>query len=132
MKLVYLTRNEEGIKLVHEKPKGVSFSKDCIFWSLRGFSFFVGKNESQFLYNGLEVIGVFDLDKPKHLNNMMEMFESHLRHLLEKKIMLVVDAFTPVKKDNEPSQSGSKGFHFTSIGSAIAKVFRHGDDQGDW
>lgn len=135
MRLVYLTRNEKGIKLEQKKPTGVKVPGNRTMWFLRGFSFPVGVNNNTFQYNGLEVIGVFDLDKPKHLSNMMAMFESHLRHYLEKATLAAVDVVTPVREENKIplALAGHGSFRYTPIGSAIVRVFRkNGDEHGDW
>ena len=132
MNLVYLTRGEGGIKLVHKKPAGVRISENHTLWFIRDFSFSIGKDASAFHYNGLEVVGVFDLDNPEHFAALMRAFESHLRQQLEKEVFLAVGDITPVKTDNKYPPAGPGGFHYTSIGSAIAKVFRHGDAFGDW
>jgi len=132
MRLVYLTRGEKGIKVEYKKPPGVRVSQNHTLWFLREFSYPIGEKVQQFHYNDLEVIGVFDLDKPKHLNRMMEVFEAHLRQHFEKAILATIDIILPVRKDNMPPPTGPGGFHFTSVGSAIAKVFRHGNEHGDW
>lgn len=125
----YLVRDGEGIKLVFEKPSGVRVSKNHTLWFLRDFSFSIGEDNPQFHFNGLEVIGVFDLDIPKHHANMMKMFVSHLRQYLEGKTLSAVEVLTPVKRENLQPSGGT---HHTPIGEAIVKVFRHGDQCGQW
>lgn len=132
MKLAYLVREKDGIKLVHKKPAGVRISKNHTMWFLRQFSFTLGVCERSFHYNDLEVIGVFDLENPKHLTVMIKMFESHLRQSLERKVLLAVGFLTPIENNNKPPPDGPGGSHYTPIGSAIIKVFRRGDEHGDW
>ena len=132
MKLVYLVRGDDGIKIVHKKPAGVTISEKHTMWFLRGFSFPMGENGPQFHYNGMEVLGVFDLDKPRHFVNLTKMFESHLRHYLEKVALKAICAITPVEIPNAPPPKGPGGVSRTLIAEALIKVFRRDDKPASW
>jgi len=136
MRLVYLVRDEENaqVRMVFKKPVGVRVSNNLTTWYFRGFSFLVGKADSRLLHsdNWSDPIGVFDLDKPKHLKNLFEMAMVHTKEMLEGRVLAAVGQHLPVEINNKLPPRGPGGTQRTKVGADIVKVFRHGIECGQW
>ena len=126
MRLVYLLRTKDGIVVSHQAPEGLTFSKNHKIWFLRGFSYGVGKIHHEFHYGSFEMLGVFDLNKQEHFDNLFQMFESYLRHHLEQKLLWSLEKITPIRKNNPNPPSGPGGFSHTPIAQAVLEACRRG------